>query len=507
MSIGELEKPRISRQLITIVKDTLVYGVTNAATLVVGILLMPLYTRIFSTAEYGAIEIITTLTTTLVLLTGMQAHAGIARYFYEINDKIDRRRLVTVGIVLSMFASLVISLVILPWSVPISSALLGSPSYGKALFVSLLTVPLNNLLNYICTILRLEWAKKKYVILLVLNTILMMLLSIYFVAYLKTGVEGVFAGYLIAYLVSNTIGLIYLRRSMILGFSFALARKTLAYSIPLTPFAVASLLGKYLDRLILIPLVGLAIIGVYTAGVKIATVIILVATAFQTAWQPYSMYLIGKENHKEIYSKVMTYFFAALSSVMVAVIVFSREILQLFTSSDYWDAHVFLGFLILAYGLNGAFVVAGIGLNVAKKTYLLTVAYLIGFAIEISFLLLLTPRIGITGAAIASLLSSIITLVIIFYFAHKHYPIGYDFKRILIFLLFAFVAVGITLLVDRYLHGILNISIKLGVLIIFYFGMYQVLPKSEISVLRNLTRNLVRSWISSGDEGTPSSGT
>ena len=488
MDTSEYDVKKTSTQLMRLAKDSVVYGFTNAANLFVGIFLLPLYTRIFTTSEYGAIEIINLSATVLYLMAGMQVDSGVARYYYEYEDGVERRKLISTGFLLKLAVPLVICLAILPWTGQISSAWLGSSIFQKALFISFLTIPLRNLFTYFLLIFRLQWSKKRYVILAVGDTVLMMLLCIYFVAYLKTGIEGIFLGVFLADLIFTILGFLLLRKSFALHFSFAFAREILAYSIPVIPTVLANWLGKYIDRFLLMPVVGLAGVGLYSAGVKIASVVLSVVSAFQLAWGPYSMYLINRENHKAIYSKVLTYYMALLASVAVAIVVFSQEILHLFTTAQYWEGRTFVGILIVGIVLGGAFGVVGIGLNVVKKTYLVTIAYLIGIASEVMCLLLLAPRIGVIGAAIAALVSAIVALTVEFYIAQKNYFINYDLKRILVIWIALLCFVPVTLATDGNLSGIANIGVKVAELIVFYICIIKILPKAEVSVIFDLVK-------------------
>lgn len=488
MDNDEYNVKRISSQLIKLAKDSVVYGVTNVTSLFVGLFLMPLYTRIFSSSEYGVIEIITTSTTALMLIAGMQVDSGVARYYYEYEDGAERRKLISTGFLLKLAAPLVICLSVLPWTGQISSSWLGSSIYQRALFISFLIMPLQNLLNYICLIFRLQRSKKKFIILAAGNTVSMMLLCIYFIAYLRIGIEGVFLGYFLAYLIFTILGFLLLRKSFALNFSFAFARVILTFSIPSIPSVLGNWLGKYMDRFLLMPLVGLAGVGLYSAGAKIASAILLVISAFQLAWTPYSMYLINKENHKTIYSKVLTYYVALLSSAAIIIVIFSREILHLIAPTQYWEAHTFIGFLVIGYVLNGAFTVAGIGLNIVKKTYLLTIAYLIGLASGVVCLLLLTPRIGVMGAAIASLVSSVVAFAVVFYIAQRNYSISYELRRVFAICLVVLCSVPVTLAIDRNLSGIANIGVKIAELMVFSLCIFGILPKIEVSVILNVVR-------------------
>lgn len=494
VSGADYEAKGVFAQLLTLAKDSIVYGFANVSSVFVGLFLMPLYTRVFSISEYGVIELITVATAVLALVAGMQVESGVARYYYEYEEK-ERGKLLFTGLLLKSAVPLAVCLALLPWVGQMSSALLGSSVYEKALSISLLTIPLSNLFGYFLLLLRFQWAKKKYAILAIGNTVVMMLLCIWFVAYLKVGIEGVFLGYLLAYATFTVAGLLLLRRGLTLSFSIPFARNILTYSIPVVPAVLVGWLRQYIDRFLLIPLVGLAGVGLYSAGIKVSSVILFVVGAFRLAWVPFSMFLINRKNHGTIYSKVLVYCVALLSLVGIIVVAFSQEILHLLTPAAYWDARIFVGFLVGGLILNGAFIVVAIGLNIVKKTYLNTAAFLAGVACGVTCLLVLTPRVGVVGAAMAALVASAVTLLVEFYLAQRNYYINYEWKRaLLVFSIFA-ISVPVTIAVDSNLSGLPNIGLKVAEVVVLAFCMIKILPKAEVAAVFDMGRQKARSLV------------
>ena len=469
----------ILERLIELAKDSLVYGLTNAAAGFVGLLLLPIYTRVFLPAEYGIIELVLVTTQVLVLIVGLQTESGVARYYYEKKEE-ERKTLISTGLFLRLLFSISIFLLLLPWTGHISQILTGSAIYGNAIFISFLTIPLNVLFGYLLLMLRLQRASLKYGILAVGNFALMAILNIYFVVYLKTGIEGVFGGFLIAYLLFSFAALWFLRKSFVLSFSRPFAKEILTYSIPIVPAVLVGWLRTYIDRFLLIPFVGLAGVGVFSAGIRVSSIVLLITSAFTLAWVPFSMSMIGHEKHRVIYSKVLTYYTALLSSAAILLTAFSYEVVRFLVPQSYWEAHILIGFLTLGIVLNGIFSIVGIGLGIVKKTYLITFAFLAGVASGVTVLLLLTPIIGIMGAAIAASVSSTAALFVGFYLSQKNYYINYELKKvgsiISLFIVFIFITMAINGIGNDMIRSIL----KVGGLCFYFAYIAKILGKGEL---------------------------
>lgn len=470
----------ILERLIGLAKDSLVYGLTSAAAGFVGLLLLPIYTRVFLPAEYGIIALITATTQVLVLIVGLQTESGVARYYYEKEEEEEHKSLISTGLLLRLFFSIPIFLILLLWTEEISQVFFGSSIYGTALFISFLTIPLSVLFGYFLLLLRLQRASFKYCILAVGNFALMAILNIYFVVYLKIGIEGVFWGFLIAYLLFSFVALLFLRKSFVLSFSRPFAKDILVYSIPIVPAVLVGWLRTYIDRFLLIPFVGLGGVGVFSAGITVSSFVLLITSAFSLAWLPFSMSMINHENHRAVYSKVLTYYTALLSSAAILITVFSYEVVRLLLPQSYWEAHTLVGFLTLGIVLYGLFSIVCIGLNIVKKTYLITSAFLAGVASGVTVLLLLTPIIGIMGAAIAAAVSSAAALFVGFYLSQKNYYINYELKKVLSIISFFIVLIFLTMAINGIGNDMIRSIMKVGELCFYFVYIGKILGKREL---------------------------
>ena len=82
-----------------LVKDTSVYGLVSATRSLVGLLLVPIYTRVFLPGDYGQIDTLTTLVAFLTLAATLGMDTAAALYFYDNEGDEDRGRMITTAIV------------------------------------------------------------------------------------------------------------------------------------------------------------------------------------------------------------------------------------------------------------------------------------------------------------------------------------------------------------------------------------------------------------------------
>ena len=493
----------VLQHLIQLAKDSFIYGAARISTAFVGLFLLPVYTRVFSPSDYGVIDIITPTMMILTIITGLRIGSGVARYYYETEGE-QRRVLLSTGLFLYLAVPLPVCVCCYFFTERISQALFSSPTYGWAISLALFTVLLDIFSTYFLLIFRFQRAALQYGILTLGRFLLGAFLSIYFVVYLHKGVEGVFLGMFLAALLFTIIEFIIIRKNLTFAFSKLYARDILYYSVPLIPLGLTGWFRTYIHRFMLIPLIGLAAVGIFGSATRISSVILMITASINLAWAPFSMSVLHDENHKVIYSKLLTYYTIALSAVTLIVTLFAYELVHLLTAPDYWGASSLIGLLAVAQVFNGIFVLIGIGLLIVKKTYLTTVSYLTGVIIGIICLIVLVPQIGVMGAAIATFVSSVISVGVILYLAQRNYYIDYEIKRVLGILMLLIIAIPIAIFTDGISDTLFRIGLKLVELFILYLGMWMYLPRGEvvagIRFIRQevLQKELIRSFFKTG---------
>lgn len=289
-------------------------------------------------------------------------------------------------------------LILLPFNDVISSILLGSAEYGPIVSIALITILFSNLQSYLLLILRLHRSARSYAIISLGSFISMAIINIYLITVLKIGIIGVFIGSLVSYVLFTVLAIIITKRHIKICFSCICLRDILTYSIPIIPATIASFFRSNIDRLFMVPFVGLVGVGIFSIGVRISSILLLLSASFSLAWIPFSMSIINHKNNKEVYSHILTLFTFLSSCVALALMAFSQELLSIMVPDTYWDALDVIPFLLLSVIFSGMFSIVGIGVNIVKKTYLNTYSYLLGLSIGVIIILTLCPLIGILGA-------------------------------------------------------------------------------------------------------------
>lgn len=190
----------------------------------------------------------------------------------------------------------------------------------------------------------------------------------------------------------------------------ACVRELARFSLPLMPLSLLSWLNSSVSTLALRQLLGMEATGVYTSALALASTINIVQTGFNTYWSPYVL-----DNYQSDESAR----FDAVHRSMACLLTFlglGLTLLQspvfLLLGRSYRSSVVYFPFLFLSpicYCLGET---TGMGILISKKSYWTTLIYLLSALVNIALCYALIPALGMTGAAMASALTAVLTLAL-----------------------------------------------------------------------------------------------
>jgi O-antigen/teichoic acid export membrane protein len=175
---------------------------------------------------------------------------------------------------------------------------------------------------------------------------------------------------------------------------------------------------------------GTSEVGLYQVGSSMAAVMALITNSFQQAWGPFALSIHRDDDAKKVYAKVLVVYAWVATVACVGLTLFSSEVIRLVATSRYEGAARVVGLLAFANIMMGFYYIAAIGLNICKQTKPIGIAITVAAALNVALNLLLVPRWGLVGSAVATLLSQVPLPVFLFYSAQRMYPVPYRFLTV-----------------------------------------------------------------------------
>jgi O-antigen/teichoic acid export membrane protein len=309
----------------------------------------------------------------------------------------------------------------------------------------------------------------------------------------ETGSESIFARIynpanaldyvLIANLVGSGITLLILLPEILNvkpQLDLSLLKRLFKYSFPILLIGLAGQLNDQIDKILIPKLINdpnpMAQLGIYGANFKLSVLMVLFIQMFRYAAEPFFFKNSESSDAKKLYADVMNYFII-FGLIIFLGVVFYIDILKYFIDKEFWGGLHVVPILLVAKLLFGILFSLSIWYKVTDKTKYGILIAGIGAIITVVLNIILLPRIGYVGSAIASLLSYAAMLGVSYYLSTKHYFIKYNFKKISFYFILAFVLFGINRIV-RIENQVIFLSINTFMLFMFVGIAYAVEKKS-----------------------------
>jgi O-antigen/teichoic acid export membrane protein len=177
-------------------------------------------------------------------------------------------------------------------------------------------------------------------------------------------------------------------------------------------------------------------------------------------------------NNKRFYSKVLLYSSFIMMFAIIGISLFSFELTKVMTKSkEFWGAVVIIPILAMSVFFVNLKDFSVYGLHFAKKTRIIGTIVVLSTILSLVFNFIFIPIWGITGAAVATLLSQFIFWIACYYFSQKAFFIPYEIRKITI-IFFCGAALSFSSLLINGMDLIPRMFIKTACLISFPFILY-----------------------------------
>ena len=297
-------------------------------------------------------------------------------------------------------------------------------------------------------------------------------LTIYFVAFLRSGVVGVLYSYIIGESLTLVTFIPIMISKLTLKFDKEIASTAAKFGLPLIFGSISMLILNISDRYILKYFSGYAVQGLYDLGYRLAGVInMFFIMPLSMALMPIAYKTYKQKGDKRYFSKLMTYFVFVLTWAGLALSMFSEEILRLFAlNASYWPAYKIAPVIVFSYIFFGMRLISNLGMYLTKNTKY--VAFITAIAAIVNILLnfIFIPKFGMIAAAYSTLVSFIVLYILSEHFSAKYYRIPFENKKLALL-----IVIGVILYVVSTLftvEPIIGILTKIIILLVFPFILY-----------------------------------
>ena len=472
--------------------QTMVYGISTIASRLLNFILTPIFTRSYGAAALGVF----TKMYAYASMTNAILAFGMETTFFRYLNKYENRKdqVYNNSFLIVAFISVLFLVTGLVFTEPITKWLLNnhmSHYQDQKRYVQYFLWLLFS--DAICVIpfarIRADGKPFRYSIIKFVNILSYVLLSLFFIygipliikhdlpghEFFQSWFRDKWVGYVfISNLIASAVTFLLLVPEFLkvqFKFDGVLFKNMLSYSWPVLVANLSFIVNENLDKILLDRYTTEAQVGIYGAVCKLAIFLSIFNMAFRLGAEPFFFSYAKNENAKVTYAKILEYFVIALSILFVALTA-NIEILKYFISRDkahlaeYWVGLPAVPYLLVGYVCLGIYMNLSIWYRLSDQTRFGLYISLVGAAITIVFNVILIPKYSYMGSAWVSMATYGTMMVISYVLGQKYYPIPYNLKKILAYLIVSTIIVFSTFFIFNK-----NIYIGNAMLVAFVCGV------------------------------------
>lgn len=381
-----------------LLKNTVIFSIGNFGTKIISFFLVPLYTNILTTREYGTVDLIYTIGMVLVPLLTLNIGESIMRF--ALDKDADCDKIMSTGITILIFGA-IIGLLILP----IANLFENVSNYSIYIYLYTLTLAFSQI--FLCYLRGKEFLLK-YSIGNIIQSLTIAIFNIIFLIGMKKGIEGYLMAYILANVCTGLYGFWAGKVNLVIkkySIDIELSKNMIKYSVVLIPNSFMWWIMNSSDRMMVSAMISVTANGVYAVAYKIPTLLSTITTIFNQAWSYSAIREDESEDKEEYNNRVYDNLVTIVIVVATGLLMIMKPFLSVYVGKEYYAAWHYVPYLIVGFVFMtlGSFI--AISYTVHKDSMGFLISGTVGAIINLILNFILIPMMGVSGAAFATCIS------------------------------------------------------------------------------------------------------
>jgi O-antigen/teichoic acid export membrane protein len=417
-------QPRLSR-------DLLVYGLGELLVKAFSLITLPIYTRIFTAPEFGALSIFMTVSGFALAIIALGGDSAFVRYFLSARTLDERRTITSTWIAFLGVWSVVATALIVPASPFLTDIAVGGDADSLLMVLALVIIPIR-LTNVMCAqALRNEFRAVAYTVMNVATLALTVVGALVGAIALDLGIAGVLVGTLGAEVVMLPTRLWTIRHLLRPVFSSRYLVRLIGYGLPLVPTSIAYWVFTTSDRVLIGNLSTLEQVGLYSVAVSVANIANIAIVALGQAWTPHAVqrYESDPDEAGVLFGRMFIYILFAFGTLAVGLTALANIIVGVLASDEFSGAAAGVAPLAIGMVAYATTQITAAGITLRNRTAYFALYSWLAAGVNIVLNILLIPSMGMVGAGLATAAAYIALTVSYGLTSHRLWRMDYQWRR------------------------------------------------------------------------------
>ncbi|GAB2530962.1 lipopolysaccharide biosynthesis protein [Rufibacter soli] len=397
---------------------------------------LPILSHYLSVEDYGILSIFNAYVTIAIPIVGLVAAGVITIEYYKIKDKTEFASFFSSVQLIPVIPFALLSVIAVLFRGSISELLEIPTEFARYIFLipllAILTIYLETYLAYLVV----KKEAKHYLVINVAKSTFEIGLTLLFIIYFDMGWMGRILSWLLVTSIFTVVALVYFQRQRLLTFNinFKYYKAGVFFGLPLILHTIGKFVISQSDRIFIAKMVGVGDVGVYNIANQLASIMLIFITAFSNLYIPYLYERLSNFNHKaETEILQISYFYGfALLLGCTGITVVSQYLFGWFIDIKFIGAIPYIFWITLSYFLWGIYMLFAAYIYYFNKNIYLAYLAVINVVTNLGFNYIFIIKYGALGAAYATCLSYLITLILVIIIANKLIRISWlNFSKII----------------------------------------------------------------------------
>ena len=395
-------------------RESGLYALANLINRSAGLVLLPVYTRWLSAADFGRYALIISLLEVLSTLCGAGLVQAMTRLYFDYPEHDRRRdRLVTTTLLMILAVVAVFGVISPLIASPLALLLTGDHGHGTEMAAALPGVPCSVLLDILVgyfTMLR-----RPLAVLMVASAkaVFLIALTLFFIFTLDLGVLGVFAAQSLAFATIAIAGSALLLWRLGLHCDAGMLRRLLHFGLPLVPSVLADTASSVAERWIVNHLLGAAALGSWALAQRIGyTIQAFVSTPFAQTFFVRRLEAFENGRPQAALNRVLSSFFIMLGMAVFSLSLFAPEIIRVLAPHGFDETARILPLSALCVALAGVTMHVEVGLLFSKRTGVVSIISVTSLCATLPAIWIGIGLFGLAGAPIAQAVMLLVRIAV-----------------------------------------------------------------------------------------------
>jgi O-antigen/teichoic acid export membrane protein len=382
-------------------RHSLIYLIGIVASKAVAFLMLPIYTRLLSPADYGVLQLVVMFLEVLSIFAGSRIALGIFHFYHKAADEEARRKVLSTALLLlnaTFGVAAVITLLVAP---QIAQLVFGEAGrYATYVRLGALSMAFESLVTVPTALFQLQQQSIRFVTVSLLRLGLQVVLNLILLIPFRMGVTGVLLTSVISNCLVGTVLVTQLLWKVKPRFSRPAAVAFLRFGVPLVVMQAATFIFTFGDRYFLNKAGDATAVGLYALAYQFGFLVGTIGyIPIEMVWDPQRFAVAKRPDRDAIYARVFVYINVVLLTVGVGISLFVGDVLSIIADPAYHAAAAYVPVIVGAYIFQAWGSFFNVGIMLKEQTHYWTIANWAAAFVALGGYLFLIPRYLVWGAA------------------------------------------------------------------------------------------------------------